>query len=177
MVVDPKTAATFRVLETFQMLSFTSKVSAFEYYRSLSRRTDNTGTCPPPVSNISWYCLVVLMPTLNRTGIMRFSEWSANGDMSDCSNGWAVVTLSLVCVVRKRVSSLFCAQLALFQISIFRQTGKRCHRLTSKWFYYPITKFSFWHKMSGGSIHCSSGLMPIFGWKEWMYQRKNVTRG
>jgi hypothetical protein len=34
-VVDPKTAATFRVLETFQLLSFTSKVSAFEYYRSL----------------------------------------------------------------------------------------------------------------------------------------------
>jgi hypothetical protein len=63
-VVDPKTAATFRVLETFQMLSFTSKVSAFEYYRSLSRRTDNTGTCPPPVSNMSqYYFPVVLMPT------------------------------------------------------------------------------------------------------------------
>jgi len=31
-VFDPKTAATFHVLETFQMLSFTSKVSAFEFY-------------------------------------------------------------------------------------------------------------------------------------------------
>lgn len=48
-VVDPKTAATFRVLETFQMLSFTSKVSAYEYYRSLIRRTDNTGTVSIPV--------------------------------------------------------------------------------------------------------------------------------
>ena len=48
-VIDPKTAATFWVLETFQMLSFTSKVSGFEYYRSLERRTDNTGTSLPPV--------------------------------------------------------------------------------------------------------------------------------
>lgn len=47
--IDPKTAATIRVLETFQILSFSSKISAFEYYRSLSRRTDNTGTEPPPV--------------------------------------------------------------------------------------------------------------------------------
>jgi len=57
-VIDPKTAATFRVLETFQMLSFTSKVSAYEYYRSLARRTDNTGTTPPPVSllDIRYQC-------------------------------------------------------------------------------------------------------------------------
>ncbi len=48
-VFDPKTAATFRVLETFQMLSFTSKVSAFEFYQALARRTDNTGTSAPPV--------------------------------------------------------------------------------------------------------------------------------
>jgi hypothetical protein len=51
-VIDPKTAATFRVLETFQMLSFTSKISGFEYYRSLERRTDNMGTSIPPVSDI-----------------------------------------------------------------------------------------------------------------------------
>ncbi|KAF8333824.1 hypothetical protein F5887DRAFT_1079836 [Amanita rubescens] len=46
--LDPKTAATFRLLEAFQLLSFTSKVSAFEYYQSISRQSDNTGTCPPP---------------------------------------------------------------------------------------------------------------------------------
>ncbi|KAF8958691.1 hypothetical protein BDZ97DRAFT_1923452 [Flammula alnicola] len=46
--MDPRTAATFRVLETFQMLSFTSKISAFEYYCSLARRTDNTGVSVPP---------------------------------------------------------------------------------------------------------------------------------
>ena len=47
--IDPKTAATFWVLEMFQMLSFTSKVSGFEYYRSLERWTDNTGTSLPLV--------------------------------------------------------------------------------------------------------------------------------
>jgi hypothetical protein len=48
-VIDPKTAATFQVLDTFQMLSFTSKVSAYEFYQALARRTDNTGASTPPV--------------------------------------------------------------------------------------------------------------------------------
>ncbi|KAF9471168.1 hypothetical protein BDN70DRAFT_939144 [Pholiota conissans] len=47
-VIDPKTAATFRVLETFQMLTFTSKISGYEFYCALARRTDNTGTRSPP---------------------------------------------------------------------------------------------------------------------------------
>jgi hypothetical protein len=48
-VLEPKTAATFNVLKAFQMLSFMSKVSAFEFYHSIARQTDNTGTNPPPV--------------------------------------------------------------------------------------------------------------------------------
>ncbi|KAJ8581383.1 hypothetical protein M405DRAFT_854827 [Rhizopogon salebrosus TDB-379] len=40
---DPKTAATFRVLEQYHLLSFESKVSAYEFYHALSRMTDNTG--------------------------------------------------------------------------------------------------------------------------------------
>ncbi|KAG2058703.1 hypothetical protein BDR06DRAFT_980165 [Suillus hirtellus] len=42
-VTDPRTAATFAVLEFFHILSFESKVSAFEFYHSLARWTDNTG--------------------------------------------------------------------------------------------------------------------------------------
>jgi hypothetical protein len=42
-VNNPKTAATRRVLKHFQILSFESKVSAFEFYHSLARETDNTG--------------------------------------------------------------------------------------------------------------------------------------
>ncbi|KAF8066722.1 hypothetical protein FPV67DRAFT_1768075 [Lyophyllum atratum] len=46
--IFPKTAATFDVLETFQLLSFMSKASAFEFYQTLVRRTDNTGTTKAP---------------------------------------------------------------------------------------------------------------------------------
>lgn len=45
---DPKTAATFDLLKTFQMLSFMSKVSVYEFYQTLSRLTNNVGV-PPPV--------------------------------------------------------------------------------------------------------------------------------
>ncbi|KAG0708157.1 hypothetical protein DFH29DRAFT_979482 [Suillus ampliporus] len=43
---DPKTAATFRILEHYHLLSFESKVSAFEFYNALSRMSDNTGLLP-----------------------------------------------------------------------------------------------------------------------------------
>ncbi|KAG2366038.1 hypothetical protein BDR07DRAFT_1480611 [Suillus spraguei] len=42
--LDPKSAATFRMLEYFQMLSFESKVSAWVFYNMVARLTDNTGT-------------------------------------------------------------------------------------------------------------------------------------
>ncbi|EIW79765.1 hypothetical protein CONPUDRAFT_34829, partial [Coniophora puteana RWD-64-598 SS2] len=44
---EPKTAATFRVLEQYHLLSFESKASAYEFYSSLCRRTDNTGLPVP----------------------------------------------------------------------------------------------------------------------------------
>ncbi|KAG2144545.1 hypothetical protein DEU56DRAFT_883917 [Suillus clintonianus] len=43
---DPRTAATFAVLEHFHLLSFESKVSAYEFYHCLARRSDNTGIKP-----------------------------------------------------------------------------------------------------------------------------------
>lgn len=45
----PRTAVTFAVLQHFQMMTFMSKVSGYEYYHSLVRLTDNTGVQPPPV--------------------------------------------------------------------------------------------------------------------------------
>jgi len=39
----PQTAATFRCLETFEVLQYESKLSALEYYQTLVRLTDNTG--------------------------------------------------------------------------------------------------------------------------------------
>ncbi|KAJ2935945.1 hypothetical protein H1R20_g1150, partial [Candolleomyces eurysporus] len=42
-VVNPKTAATFRVLELFELLQYESKLSTYEFYQAVSRLTDNTG--------------------------------------------------------------------------------------------------------------------------------------
>ncbi|KAF8868419.1 hypothetical protein BD779DRAFT_1460905 [Infundibulicybe gibba] len=42
-VDNPKTAGTLRVLKYFQLLSFESKVSAYEFYKALARLSDNLG--------------------------------------------------------------------------------------------------------------------------------------
>ncbi len=47
---DPRTAATFEVLRLFQILTFGSKVSGYEFYQALMRLTNNLGG-PVPVSN------------------------------------------------------------------------------------------------------------------------------
>lgn len=39
----PRSAATIRVLKKFHLLAFEGKCSAYEYYNSLARATDNTG--------------------------------------------------------------------------------------------------------------------------------------
>lgn len=49
----PRAAITFRTLELFELLSYESKLSAYEYYRTLSRLTDNTGMRTPPVSHMN----------------------------------------------------------------------------------------------------------------------------
>ncbi len=44
-----RTACTFNALHFFQLLSLQSKTSAYDFYRSTSWATDNTGLNPPPV--------------------------------------------------------------------------------------------------------------------------------
>ncbi|KAG2029343.1 hypothetical protein BDR03DRAFT_1018509 [Suillus americanus] len=43
---DPRTAATFTILEQYHLLSFESKASGYEFYHSLAHLTDNTGLRP-----------------------------------------------------------------------------------------------------------------------------------
>ena len=50
-IKQPKMATTMRVLELFELLSYESKASAFEFYHTLSRFTDNTGISPPKASD------------------------------------------------------------------------------------------------------------------------------
>lgn len=49
---DPKTAVTFWTLELFEILSYESKVSIFEYHHMLTHLTDNMGISRPPVTLI-----------------------------------------------------------------------------------------------------------------------------
>ncbi|KAG2114064.1 hypothetical protein BD769DRAFT_1630016 [Suillus cothurnatus] len=46
-IIDPKTAATFGVLEQYHLLSFESKASTYEFYQGLAHLSDNTGINPP----------------------------------------------------------------------------------------------------------------------------------
>jgi len=48
--MNPKSAATFRVMKLFHILSFESKCSGYEFYNTLSRYTDNVGVNPARVS-------------------------------------------------------------------------------------------------------------------------------
>ncbi len=49
MTIYLQTAATFRILNLFQVLSFMSKASAYEFYHTLACLSDNSGLHPPPV--------------------------------------------------------------------------------------------------------------------------------
>jgi len=48
--MNPKSAATFRVMKFFHLLSFESKCSGYEFYNTLSRYTDNVGVNSSRVS-------------------------------------------------------------------------------------------------------------------------------
>ena len=58
--IDPKTAATFRLMEYYHVLHNQTKASGFEFFNTLSRRTDNTGTEEPKVRTVvrdaRWRC-------------------------------------------------------------------------------------------------------------------------
>jgi hypothetical protein len=41
---QPQTAFTLDDLDTFQLLNFQGKISAYDFYYSLDHKTDNTGT-------------------------------------------------------------------------------------------------------------------------------------
>lgn len=58
-VQNPSTAATFRVLNHFQLLSFESKCSSYEYIQALVRESDNIG-----LSKTKVRCLLNIFSTV-----------------------------------------------------------------------------------------------------------------
>lgn len=70
MVIDLKTVATFQVLEHVHLCTLVSKISAFDFYTTLSHRTDNTGTQEVPVSSS------ILQFTYERLILTQNHYWS-----------------------------------------------------------------------------------------------------
>ncbi|KAJ7579361.1 hypothetical protein C8J56DRAFT_897711 [Mycena floridula] len=65
--LEPQTAATFRCIEQFHILTLTGKVTPFDYYTGIQRLTDNTGC-----KKVSW------LKMIHRSGIESFCGWVAN---------------------------------------------------------------------------------------------------
>lgn len=68
-VLQPRTAATFRLLHFFHILSLQAGISAYEFYTSLARRTSNTGLEVPKVRKdilcyTTWYSQISLVGPL-----------------------------------------------------------------------------------------------------------------
>ena len=57
-IFDPKTAATFKVLEKYQLLSFKSKVSSYEYYQCLVQLINNVSINSPVTDRFSFFFLL-----------------------------------------------------------------------------------------------------------------------
>lgn len=75
---DPQTAATFSVLRLYHLLSFESKVSAYEFYHSLARCSDNTGLMAIRVHKISvylWFFLKCLFQDRYAPFMCMVHEW------------------------------------------------------------------------------------------------------
>ena len=53
-LANPKTAATFRALELFEILQYESKLTPYEFYNTISRLTDNTGLHVVKVSTLPY---------------------------------------------------------------------------------------------------------------------------
>ena len=85
-IFDPKTAATFEVLEKYQLLSFESKASSYEYYQCLVRLTDNVGINPPKVNSGFLYLHVQITILLVRIDTLHSCASFMNGDTSRCSS-------------------------------------------------------------------------------------------
>ena len=76
---QPQTAFTFKVLNAYHLLSLQGKISREDYYRSVSRHTDNTGLDPPKACNYTASEYPKL--TLQRIGILNFPALSGYGNI------------------------------------------------------------------------------------------------
>lgn len=83
--LEPKTCATFDVMQLFHLLSLQGKTSHYDFYKTMQFRTENTGITKFPVSSSFDQPIVYLMYFLS-TGIGHSSSSRASGDTRPCSS-------------------------------------------------------------------------------------------
>lgn len=81
---DPRTAATFRLLHYYQILSFESKASAYEFYHSLVRLTDNTGMMKRMPVRLYLPLFLQSLTVYLRIAMTDSCGWCVCGAISQC---------------------------------------------------------------------------------------------
>ena len=87
--VDPKTACTLRLMEFYHVLHNQTKASGFEFYTTLARRSNNTGTEEVKASKSCSRCAPYLL--IRSPGSIRvFHTYGAHvGSLEDAQTVWA----------------------------------------------------------------------------------------
>ncbi|EIW81309.1 hypothetical protein CONPUDRAFT_55437, partial [Coniophora puteana RWD-64-598 SS2] len=85
----PKTAATFNVLEQYHLLSFESKASAYEFYSSLVRRTNNMGV---PLSKDRYDQFLRMVREWRHLKLLKRSGIGPDAPLDDLPEGSCAVT-------------------------------------------------------------------------------------
>jgi hypothetical protein len=78
-VQNPNTASTFRALHHFQLLSFESKCSVYEFHQTLVRESDNTSCQKVKVCVNQSRSIAYLADNILRIATKLFSKWFDNG--------------------------------------------------------------------------------------------------
>ena len=124
---NPNTAATFRALHHFQLLSFESKCSVYEFHQTLVRESDNTSCRKVKVCKYYFRSVVISVDMIQRIAIRLFSKWFDNGVISECLKGLA--TGIFIMRQRKKNTHALCFVLpARNPVSTFPQTGSKPQR-------------------------------------------------
>ena len=175
---NPNTAATFRTLHHFQLLSFESKCSIYEFHQTLVRKSDNTSCQKVKVCvNQSYFrSIASIADEIWRIAIRLFSKWFDNGGTSKCLNGPAMG----IFIMRKRKSDTHALSFVLPARSLestFRWTGSKHQRKRGSFVVYheQNTNALNLSQSTVGSIRSSLLLMGTLEWVERVcHQRSEI---
>ncbi|KAF8960093.1 hypothetical protein BDZ97DRAFT_2060892 [Flammula alnicola] len=183
--MDRRTAATFRVLKTFQMLSFTSKISTFEYYRSLARRTDNMGVSVPPdryhafLRTIREWRHVRLLKRMGRGHSDTGVTGTAEGELAVACPACPIADVNLPadwksCPEKEQwLYSLFLSIDANFRLKRLNVSNDQCDPGLNHGYAYVVENMKFkkyldeFNSKASGKTLLPQVILRKFGWKTY----------